>query len=89
MGSASASANALAVSNRSAGSFSNAFAKAAATFVGTDFRARVTAEGWLVDADLDAVDADVLALIDRSVTAARSAAPPTEADMLTDVYVNY
>jgi pyruvate dehydrogenase E1 component alpha subunit len=54
-----------------------------------NFRARVTAEGWLVDADLDAIDADVLALIDRSVAAARSAAPPTEADMLTDVYVNY
>ena len=53
------------------------------------FRARVTAEGLLDDAALDAVDAEVMALIDRSVAAARSAAPPTAADLLTDVYVSY
>ena len=39
--------------------------------------------------ELDAVDAEVMALIDRSVAAARSAAPPTAADLLTDVYVSY
>ena len=41
-GSASASAKALALLKRSAGSFSNAFATAAATFRGTDFRYLVT-----------------------------------------------
>jgi pyruvate dehydrogenase E1 component alpha subunit len=54
-----------------------------------NFRARVTAEGWLDGADLDRVDAEVLALIDQSVAAARTAAPPTPADLLTDVYVSY
>jgi hypothetical protein len=43
----------------------------------------------LDSAALDAVDAEVMALIDRSVAAARSAAPPTAADLLTDVYVSY
>ena len=42
-GSASARAKALALSKRSAGSFSSAFATAAATFGGTDFRSTVTA----------------------------------------------
>ncbi len=41
-GSASASANAFAVSKRSAGSFSSAFATAAATFGGTDLRTSAT-----------------------------------------------
>jgi pyruvate dehydrogenase E1 component alpha subunit len=53
------------------------------------FRAKVTAEGVLTAAALDAADADVLALIDRSVAAARAAAPPSAADLLTDVYVSY
>jgi len=54
-----------------------------------NFRSRVVAEGWLAESDLDAIDAEVLALIEESVAKARSAAPPTEADMLTDVYVSY
>ena len=54
-----------------------------------NFRARVTAEGWLAAADLDAIDREVLALIDQSVASARSAAPPAAADLLTDVYVSY
>ena len=54
-----------------------------------NFRSRVVAERWLAESDLDAIDAEVLALIDDSVAKARSAAPPTEADMLTDVYVSY
>jgi pyruvate dehydrogenase E1 component alpha subunit len=37
----------------------------------------------------DAVDAEVAALIDRAVEAARTAAPPAETDLLTDVYVSY
>lgn len=53
------------------------------------FRARVSERSLLDSAALDAVDAEVMALIDRSVAAARSAAPPTAADLLTDVYVSY
>jgi len=54
-----------------------------------NFHSRVTAEGWLAAADLDAIDREVLALIDQSVASARSAAPPATADLLTDVYVSY
>ena len=54
-----------------------------------NFRARVVAEGWLTDAELDAVDAEVMTLIERSVAAARSAPPPADAELLTDVYVSY
>jgi pyruvate dehydrogenase E1 component alpha subunit len=53
------------------------------------FRQRVTQEGWLTHQDLYAVDAEVLALIDESVTRSRAAAPPAPADLLTDVYVSY
>jgi pyruvate dehydrogenase E1 component alpha subunit len=35
------------------------------------------------------VDAEVAAMIDESVTAAKAAPLPTEADLLTDVYVRY
>jgi pyruvate dehydrogenase E1 component alpha subunit len=54
-----------------------------------NFRARVTGEGWLTAADLDAIDADVLALIDAAVKTARSAPPPPESEVATDVYVAY
>lgn len=53
------------------------------------FRERVTSAGWLSDADLDAIDREVAATIDRSVEAARTAAPPSAADLLNDVYVAY
>ena len=54
-----------------------------------NFRARVTTEGWLSAADLDAIDAEVLALIDRAVTEAKASAPPSEADIVADVYADY
>lgn len=54
-----------------------------------NFRARVTSEGWLDDAQLDEVDARVLALIDRAVEEARASPPPGEEDILTDVYASY
>ncbi len=55
----------------------------------THFRARVT-EAALLEADaLDAVDAEVAALIDRAVAAARAGAPPPDSALLTDVYVSY
>jgi len=53
------------------------------------FRARVTAEGWIAASSLDAIDAQVLETIDAAVAAAKSAAPPAEADVTTDVYVSY
>jgi pyruvate dehydrogenase E1 component alpha subunit len=53
------------------------------------FRERVTAEGWLAPAALDVIDAEVLAGIDAAVAAARSAPPPAESELLTDVYASY
>jgi TPP-dependent pyruvate/acetoin dehydrogenase alpha subunit len=53
------------------------------------FAARVTETGELAQADLDAVDAEVAALIDTGTEAAKAAPMPTEADLLTDVYVRY
>jgi acetoin:2,6-dichlorophenolindophenol oxidoreductase subunit alpha len=53
------------------------------------FRRRVGEAALLDDAALDAVDAEVAALIDRAVEIARAAAPPADADLLTDVYVSY
>lgn len=54
-----------------------------------NFRQRVTSEAWLSDADLDAIDQDVATQIDTAVTTARSAAPPSPAELETDVYVSY
>lgn len=54
-----------------------------------NFRERVIADGTLCADELDAIDREVLALIDEAVAAARAAPPPTEADLMTDVYVSY
>jgi acetoin:2,6-dichlorophenolindophenol oxidoreductase subunit alpha len=54
-----------------------------------NFRARVTAEGWLDAAALDAIDTEVLALIDRAVAEAKASLPPADADLLADVYAEY
>ncbi len=53
------------------------------------FRARMRADGALGDPELDAIDAESLALIDRIVLEAKAAPPPLEADLYTDVYINY
>jgi pyruvate dehydrogenase E1 component alpha subunit len=53
------------------------------------FRARVAADGSVAAADLDAIDGEVLALIDRAVIAARADAPPAPAELTTDVYIRY
>jgi len=53
------------------------------------FRARVDADRSVPAAELDAIDAEVLALIDRAVALAKAAPPPVEADLYTDVYINY
>ena len=54
-----------------------------------NFRERVTGEGTLDEASLNAVDAEVLALIEEAVTEAKAAEPPHAEDLTTDVYVSY
>ena len=53
------------------------------------FSKTVTASGVLSQADLEACDTDVLSLIEDAVSTAKAAELPIEADLLTDVYVNY
>jgi acetoin:2,6-dichlorophenolindophenol oxidoreductase subunit alpha len=53
------------------------------------FRARVGSAALLDAADLDAVDAEVAALIDAAVAAARAAAPPDPGTVAEDVYASY
>jgi pyruvate dehydrogenase E1 component alpha subunit len=53
------------------------------------FREKVTGASLLSDADIDAIDREVLALIDEVVIAARAAERPTAEDVLTDVYISY
>jgi acetoin:2,6-dichlorophenolindophenol oxidoreductase subunit alpha len=53
------------------------------------FRMSVTGAGLLTDADLDALDAEVLQQIEDAVTKAKSADRPTAEDVLTDVYISY
>lgn len=49
-----------------------------------------TAANYGIDEDmLDAIDADVLALIDRAVSDARQSPPPADSELTTDVYVAY
>ncbi len=53
------------------------------------FRVKVTTAGLLSDADLDAVDAETLALIEASIVEARAATPPDPSTVTTDVYGSY
>ena len=53
------------------------------------FRSRVTESGVISTHELDAIDGEVLALIDSAVEAAIAAPLPTAADLTTDVYVKY
>lgn len=53
------------------------------------FRKRVGDAGLIEAEQLDAVDREVGALIDRAVADAAAAPPPTAADLTTDVYVTY
>ncbi|MQA06307.1 MAG: ABC transporter substrate-binding protein [Streptosporangiales bacterium] len=55
----------------------------------TRFRNRVTETGLLGADRLDAIDAEVAALIDAAVAEAKQAPKPTAADLETDVYVKY
>ena len=53
------------------------------------FRKRVVSAGLIEGHDLDAVDAEVASLIDEAVSASEASPAPKEADLATDVYVNY
>jgi pyruvate dehydrogenase E1 component alpha subunit len=53
------------------------------------FRQRVTEAGLLENDQLDATDREVKSLVEQAVTEAKAAPPPTEADLLTDVYATY
>jgi pyruvate dehydrogenase E1 component alpha subunit len=53
------------------------------------FRQRVVEASLLKAEELDAIDKSVAADMKRIVADAKAAAPPTEADLLTDVYVRY
>jgi TPP-dependent pyruvate/acetoin dehydrogenase alpha subunit len=53
------------------------------------FSATVTASGVIKAAELQAIDHEVLGLIERAVMAAKAAPSPTAADLTTDVYVSY
>ena len=55
----------------------------------TRFAARAIETGELTQSDLDAADAEVATMIDKAVDEAQAAPLPTEADLLTDVYVRY
>jgi acetoin:2,6-dichlorophenolindophenol oxidoreductase subunit alpha len=53
------------------------------------FEERVVRAEMLTTNELRKIDDDVKALIDDSVLKAKAAPLPTEADLLTDVYVSY
>mgnify|MGYP001239183620 CR=1 FL=1 len=53
------------------------------------FRRRVTEAGVIDAAELDAIDADVKALIERAVAEAKAAPLPGPEELTTDVYVSY
>ncbi|MEK9592996.1 MAG: thiamine pyrophosphate-dependent enzyme, partial [Luminiphilus sp.] len=54
-----------------------------------NFRARMAETGELSDAELDAIDAEVMAEIEQSVTDAKAAARPTAEQVTEDVYIQY
>ncbi|MEM7502972.1 MAG: thiamine pyrophosphate-dependent dehydrogenase E1 component subunit alpha [Pseudomonadota bacterium] len=54
-----------------------------------NFVARVTEDGLLSVAELEGIDAEVMALIDRAVGAAQTSPPPDGSELTTDVYVSY
>ena len=53
------------------------------------FRARVAETGDVSAEELDAIDAEVLALIEQAVTEAKKAARPTPDEVTKDVYISY
>jgi pyruvate dehydrogenase E1 component alpha subunit len=53
------------------------------------FRARNEADRSVPPEDLDAIDHEAVVLIDAAVREAKAAAPPVEADLYSDVYIQY
>ena len=53
------------------------------------FRSRCAADGSVAAAELDRIDAEVLEAIERAVVGAKAAAAPVEADLHSDVYIQY
>ena len=53
------------------------------------FVQQVTEGNYLSISDLEKIDKEIFTLIDEAFEEAKKAPPPTEADLLTDVYVNY
>jgi len=53
------------------------------------FRARVTAEGWLSDSDLDALDQQALDAVEAAVQKGLAAPSPPLSALTKDVYVSY
>ncbi len=54
-----------------------------------NFRASVLPDGEISEEELDAIDKEVLALIDEAVAEARAAPPTPMEEMETDVYISY
>ncbi|MEZ4484321.1 MAG: thiamine pyrophosphate-dependent dehydrogenase E1 component subunit alpha [Syntrophotaleaceae bacterium] len=54
-----------------------------------NFAKAVTEAGLIEAAELEAIDKDVLALIDKAVAEAQKAPQPDVSELLTDVYVSY
>ena len=53
------------------------------------FRERMNESGEVSGEELDAIDSEVMALIEEAVTGAKAAARPTPAEVTQDVYINY
>jgi pyruvate dehydrogenase E1 component alpha subunit len=53
------------------------------------FRARAEADRSIAQAELDAIDAEAVALIDAAVKDAKASPPPVESDLYSDVYIQY
>ena len=53
------------------------------------FRERMAESGEVSSDELDAVDAEVMALIDQAVNEAKGAARPTPDEVTKDVYISY
>jgi TPP-dependent pyruvate/acetoin dehydrogenase alpha subunit len=53
------------------------------------FRQRVTEAGLLEGGQLEQIDQEVKSFIEQALVEAKAAPPPTQADLLTDVYASY
>ena len=53
------------------------------------FQNKVTSDGIIDASELDAIDKNVMKLIEESVVEAKSAPKPAKEELLTDVYVSY